>query len=95
MKANIVNKLTRAGCVFIFWVADWFALLNEKMGGDINKIRVVGQYMIETWKAVGMDMRNVKFLWCSDEINKRSSEYWMGVMNIARKNTVSRITRCA
>lgn len=51
--------------------------------------------MIETWKAVGMDMRNVKFLWCSDEINKRSSEYWLGVMNIARKNTVSRITRCA
>jgi tyrosyl-tRNA synthetase len=42
-----VNKLTASGCVFKFWVADWFALLNNKMGGDIKKIRTVGQYMIE------------------------------------------------
>lgn len=42
-----VNKLTASGCVFKFWVADWFALLNNKMGGDLKKIRTVGQYMIE------------------------------------------------
>ena len=40
-------RLTRAGCVFKFWVADWFALLNNKMGGDLKKIRTVGQYMVE------------------------------------------------
>jgi hypothetical protein len=27
-----VNKCTRAGGTFIFWVADWFALMNDKMG---------------------------------------------------------------
>jgi hypothetical protein len=26
-----VNKLTSSGCVFKFWVADWFALLNNKV----------------------------------------------------------------
>lgn len=26
-----VNKLTAAGCVFKFWVADWFAMLNNKV----------------------------------------------------------------
>ena len=26
-----VNKLTSCGCVFKFWVADWFALLNNKV----------------------------------------------------------------
>ena len=36
-------------------VADWFAQLNEKMGGDLKKIKVVGQYMIEIWKACGME----------------------------------------
>lgn len=30
------------------------------MGGDIEKIRNVGRYMIEIWKACGMDMRNVQ-----------------------------------
>lgn len=47
VKAHNVNKLTKAGCKFIFWVADWFALMNNKMGGDIKKIQAVGKYMIE------------------------------------------------
>lgn len=47
LKAINVNRLTKAGCVFKFWVADWFALLNNKMGGDLKKIKTVGQYMIE------------------------------------------------
>lgn len=33
LRAINVNKLVDAGCIFIFWVADWFALLNNKMGG--------------------------------------------------------------
>ena len=40
-KAINVNKLTRAGCSFVFWVADWFAQLNNKMDGDLEKIRTV------------------------------------------------------
>lgn len=34
MKCLNVNKLTKAGCHFKFWVADWFALMNNKMGGE-------------------------------------------------------------
>ena len=88
------NKCTSAGCHFVFWVADWFAMMNNKMGGDLKKIRVVGEYMIEVWKAAGMNMENVTFLWSSDEINARSNEYWPLVMDIARRNNVSRIQRC-
>ena len=76
-------------------VADWFAQLNNKMGGDLKKIRVVGEYMIEVWKAVGMDLDNVEFLWASDEINKRSAEYWTLVMDVAMKNNLKRIVRCS
>ena len=94
LKAINVNRLTRAGCVFKFWVADWFALLNNKMGGDLKKIRTVGKYMIEVWRAAGMDMANVEFLWASDEINARANEYWLRVMDIARRFNVPRITRC-
>lgn len=93
-KSINVNKLTTAGCTFVFWVADWFAQLNNKMGGDLKKIRVVGQYFVEVWKACGMNMDNVTFLWASDEINKKPDEYWSRVMNIARLNTVNRIKRC-
>lgn len=94
MKAINVNKLTKAGGVFTFWVADWFALLNNKMGGDLHKIQVVGRYFVEVWKAAGMDLSNVKFLWCSDEINSRADEYWSIVMDISRKNNITRIKKC-
>lgn len=50
-------------------VADYFAQLNNKMGGDLRKIQVVGQYMVEIWKAVGMDMERVQFISASEEIN--------------------------
>ena len=36
-------------------VADWFASLNNKMGGDLKKIQTVGDYFVEVWKAVGME----------------------------------------
>ncbi|KAF5814692.1 putative tyrosine--tRNA ligase [Helianthus annuus] len=38
MKTINVNKLTSAGCKVKIWIADWFAQLNDKMGGDIDKI---------------------------------------------------------
>ncbi|CAL5345755.1 unnamed protein product [Camellia sinensis] len=38
MKIISVNKLTSAGCKVKIWIADWFAYLNNKMGGDLKKI---------------------------------------------------------
>mmetsp|Transcript_32783 Transcript_32783/g.72193 ORF Transcript_32783/g.72193 Transcript_32783/m.72193 type:complete len:388 (+) Transcript_32783:108-1271(+) len=94
LRAINVNKLTSTGCMFKFWVADWFAQLNNKMDGDLKKIKMVGEYMIEIWKAIGMNMQNVRFLWASDEINAHAEEYWSMVMDIARVNNLARIQRC-
>ncbi|XP_076958795.1 tyrosine--tRNA ligase 1, cytoplasmic-like [Bidens hawaiensis] len=96
MKTINVNKLTSAGCKVKIWIADWFAQLNNKMGGDLNKIQVVGKYLIEIWKATGMNLEGgqVEFLWSSEEINSRAHEYWPLVMDIARRNKLPRIMRC-
>ncbi|MBU2560693.1 MAG: tyrosine--tRNA ligase [Nanoarchaeota archaeon] len=93
LRAINVNKMTKAGVRFKFWVADWFALMNNKMGGDLDKIKTVGKYFIEVWKACGMDLERVEFLWASDVMN--DTDYWLKVINIGRINTVTRITRCA
>lgn len=95
MKCLNVNKLTKSGVTFKFWIADWFAQMNNKMGGDIKKIQKVGLYMVEVWKAVGMDLSKVEFIWSSEEINKRAHEYWPLVLDIARKNSLGRIIRCS
>lgn len=95
LKAINVNRLTQSGCKFVFLVADWFALMNNKMGGDLKKIQTVGRYMVEVWKAVGMDLDNVEFVWSSEIINKNPNEYWTLVLDIARRNNLARIVRCS
>jgi tyrosyl-tRNA synthetase len=92
LRAINVNKLTKAGIYFKFWVADWFALMNNKLGGDLEKIKIVGEYFIEVWKACGMDLKNVEFLWASENMN---SDYWLRVLTIARLNSIDRIIRCS
>jgi tyrosyl-tRNA synthetase len=95
-KAINVNKCTSSNGVFIFWVADWFALMNDKMGGDLDKIKVVGQYLIEVWTAAGMDMSDGKvvFKWASDEITNNASTYWPKMLDIARRFNITRIKKC-
>jgi len=93
-KAMNVNKCTKAGGTFIFWVADWFALMNDKMGGDLEKIKVVGRYLVEVWKATGMDMDRVRFVWSSDDITNKATPYWTQALDIARKTTVARVKKC-
>ncbi|MFC1648832.1 tyrosine--tRNA ligase [Nanoarchaeota archaeon] len=88
-----VNKMTKAGCKFIFLVADWHAWANNKLGGNLDDIQLAGKYYEEVWKACGMDMSNVEFRWVSDSV--QDQEYWKLVMKAARLNTVARITRCA
>ena len=94
LRAHNVNKFTNAGIKFKFWVADWFALMNLKLGGDLKKIKNAGKLMIETWKASGMNLDNVEFIWSSEEINKRSDEYWKIVLDIATNFNLTRIKKC-
>lgn len=93
LRAINVNKLTKAGITFRFWVADWFGLLNNKMGGDLEKIQTIGKYFIEVWKACGMDLTHVEFIWTSKFI-KEHPEYWETVLKISMNVTVQRILRC-
>ena len=94
LRTHNVNKFTKAGVKFKFWVADWFALMNLKLGGDLKKIQSAGHDMIKIWKACGMDMNNVEFIWSSEEINKRSDEYWKLVLDIGTKFNLNRIKKC-
>lgn len=93
MRSININRLTSVGVKFRMLVADWHAWANNKMGGDLEKIKTVGKYFIEVWKACDMDMENVEFLWASDFV--QDDNYWKLVLEIARNNTVSRIIRCS
>ncbi|ARF08157.1 tyrosyl-tRNA synthetase [Catovirus CTV1] len=102
LRTHNVNKFIDSGVHFKFWVADWFALMNLKLGGDIKKIQQAGKDMILMWKACDMNLdkvdkdgnKMIEFLWSSEEINKRPDEYWKLVLDIATKFSLNRIKKC-
>jgi len=93
VRAINVNKMIKAGVRFKMWVADWHAMANNKMGGDLEKIKTVGEYFIEVWRASGMDLSKVEFLWASDMA--KNPEYWKLVVQVGKTNVLKRFIRTA
>ncbi|MCP4763223.1 MAG: tyrosine--tRNA ligase [archaeon] len=87
-----VNKLTKAGIKFKFFVADWHAAANNKFGGNLEVIKKIGEYFVEVWRACNMDLENVEFLWASDLV--KDPKYWEMVLNISIKTSLKRALRC-
>jgi len=92
LRAININKMIKAGVKFKMLVADWHAWANNKIGGNLEHIQKVGQYLVEVWKACDMDLEHVKFVNASDIV--KDDNYWKIVMQIARNSTVKRIQRC-
>jgi tyrosyl-tRNA synthetase len=61
------------------------------MSGNLEKIRTVGQYFIEVWRAAGVNFNRVEVVWASDVAN--SAEYWKKVILIAKNTTLNRTIR--
>lgn len=93
LRAINVNKMTKAGVKFKMLVADWHGWANNKMGGDLEKIQTTGKYFIEVWKASGMDLSNVEFIWASDLV--KDPDYWKLVLQISKTNSIKRFIRTA
>ncbi len=93
LRAININKMIKAGCKFKVMVADWHAWANGKFSGDLEKIQKAGKYMIEVWKASGMELEKVQFVWADDLVKDRA--YWGKVMKVATNSTVKRIVRCS
>ena len=91
LRPILVDDMLKAGVRMKLWIADWFAWVNNKMGGDLEKIQDVGRYFIEVWKAAGVDMTKVDVLWTSDAASQE--EYWKKVITVAQHSTLARAQR--
>src|SRR3989344_986650 len=93
LRAIKIKDLLEAKVDFTLWIADWFAYINNKMGGNLELIKNVGEYFIEGWEACGVDIRKVKILWTSDAV--KDPDYWKGVIDVAKNVTVQRTIRAS
>ena len=93
MRSIKINDMLDAKTDVILWIADWFAYINNKMGGDMELIKKTGEYFIEGWKACGVDIKKVEILRTSDAV--KDPDYWKGVIDVAKVVTVQRTIRAS
>jgi len=92
MRAIKLRDMIEAGVHFKILIADWHAWINDKMGGDLEKIKAVGRYLPKAWEACGVPKNKIEYIWASDMV--KGSDYWEKVIQIAKNTTVARTNRC-
>lgn len=91
LRAENLKVMLKAGVKFKLWLADYFAFINNKLGGDMDRIRKAGEYFIEVWKACGVDTSKVEIIWASERMD--SINYWDKVLKVAKETTLNRSMR--
>ncbi len=89
--ASKIKDMTKAGFKFIVFLADWHSWINNKLGGDMKKIRICGEYIKQCFTALGVKPDSVEYLWASDIA--KDIEYWEKVIRIAKDASLQRTWR--
>ncbi len=91
MRAKNIGKLLSTGIHFKLYLADYFAYINNKLGGDLDHIHTAGRYFIEVWKAAGVDISKVQIVWNKELMHDFS--YWERFLKIGKAVSLDRVKR--
>jgi tyrosyl-tRNA synthetase len=87
---NKIKDLAEEGIDVTVLLADWHAYINDKLGGDMGKIRISGEYMKQSFLKLGVPS-SVKFIFADELVNRR--EYWEKVIKVAKRTSLKRVKR--
>ncbi len=86
-----IKDMIEAGFEFTIFLADWHSWINNKMDGNLENIRVCGEYFKHCFTALGIKPESVKYVWASDIA--KDIEYWEKVVRIAKSVSLQRTWR--
>lgn len=88
---NKIKDFISCGFHFTVLLADWHAYINDKLGGDIEKIQRCGKYMEHCFAAMGVDVSKINFVYASDYVS--DPKYWEMVLKTSKAVSVARVKR--
>ena len=86
-----IKDMVDAGCDFTIFLADWHSWINNKLGGNMEKIRACGEYFKQCFTGLGIPLEKVSYRWASELAS--GIDYWEKVVRIAKLNSAQRIWR--
>src|SRR3989441_10371199 len=84
------GDLIRAGFHAIIFLADWHAYINDKLGRNLESLRICAEYFKDGFRAVGVP-DSAEYLYANEFV--RHPEYWQNVIQASKASTVARIRR--
>ncbi len=88
---NKMKDLINAGFETVVFLADWHSWINNKLGADMNKIQLAGEYFKKAFESVGVKGSQVQYVWGSELAEKKI--YWEKVVRVAKSNSLTRMLR--
>jgi len=88
---NKIKDFLNAGFEFTVLLADWHAYINDKLEGDIEKIKLCGKYMEDCFAAMGVDVDALSFAYASEYVG--DPKYWELVLRTSKATSVKRVKR--
>ena len=84
-----INDFIKAGVECNVFLADWHTFINNKLGGDWEKIRGVSQYYADAFR---LFCPGVKIIQGSD-LYESKREYWLDLVKFAKHMSLERAMR--
>jgi len=85
-----INDFIKAGVDCKVFLADWHSYINNKFGGDWDKIKIASKYYEEAFKFFCPGVKIVH----GSELYSGNDEYWKDLVKFSKHITLARNTRC-
>lgn len=89
--ARKVQDLVDADIEMYLLEATWHAWINDKLGGDIEKIRRCARYIRYALEGLGISIDRIKFIDAEELVSDK--DYWAIVLKAAKNLTLARVRR--
>lgn len=86
-----IKDFVEAGLKVYILEATWHAFINDKLGGNINTIRLAAKYVRKVLEAIGIDISKIKFVDAEELVSDK--EYWNMLIKIAKNVSLARVKR--
>ena len=84
-----INDFIKAGIHSTVFLADWHTYINDKLGGDWNKIRKISEYYAEAFKFFCPGVNIV----LGSDLYSRTDNYWENFVRFSKHMTLARTMR--
>ena len=95
--AITLKRMLDAGANVLIFMADWHAWVNDKFGGDMDKIKTTAAYMEDTFRVLldnppeGEGAGELRFLYASSIMD--SGDYWARVLRCSKNMSLSKVRK--